>query len=85
MDERSVEQVNTCVPDLVIMDIGMPELNGIEATRHIIEAHPQIKIIALSIHADVDYVVEMLKAGAKGYLLKDSALEESAIRHPECL
>lgn len=73
---EAIEQVNACVPDLVIMDIGMPELNGIEATRHIVEAHPQIKIIALSIHADVDYVVEMLKAGAKGYLLKDSALEE---------
>jgi len=70
------EQVMTLDPDLVIMDIGMPELNGIEATRQIIERSPYIKVIALSIHADVDYVVEMLKAGAKGYLLKDSALEE---------
>ncbi|HEY3378618.1 MAG TPA: response regulator transcription factor [Armatimonadota bacterium] len=72
----ALEQVNACTPELVIMDIGMPELNGIEASRHIMETHPLTKIIALSIHADVDYVVEMLKAGAKGYLLKDSALEE---------
>ena len=72
----AVEKVIECEPDLIIMDIGMPELNGIEATRKIIENNPYTKVIALSIHADVDYVVEMLKAGAKGYLLKDSALEE---------
>ncbi len=73
---EALEQVNVCHPDLVVMDIGMPELNGIEATRHLIEEYPNLKIIALSIHTDVDYVVEMLKAGARGYLLKDSALEE---------
>lgn len=72
----AVGEVHACKPDLVVMDIGMPELNGIEATRALMEAYPSLKIIGLSIHADVDYVVEMLKAGAKGYLLKDSALEE---------
>lgn len=66
------------VPDLVVMDIAMPELNGIEATRQIITAHPGIKVIALSMHADKRYVMEMLKAGASGYLLKDNAYEELA-------
>jgi len=66
------------VPDLVVMDIAMPELNGIEATRQIIATHPGIKVIALSMHADKRYVMEMLKAGASGYLLKDNAYEELA-------
>jgi DNA-binding NarL/FixJ family response regulator len=60
------------------MDIAMPVLNGIEATRQIIAAAPQCKVIALSMHADKRYIMEMLKAGASGYLLKDSAFEELA-------
>jgi len=69
-------------PDVVIMDIAMPDLNGIEATRQIIAALPVTKVIALSMHADKRYVMEMLKAGASGYVLKDNAYEElsSAIR-----
>lgn len=69
-------------PDVVIMDIAMPDLNGIEATRQIIAALPNTKVIALSMHADKRYVMEMLKAGASGYILKDNAYEElaSAIR-----
>ena len=66
------------VPDVVIMDIAMPELNGIEAARQIISALPRIKVIALSMHADKRYVMEMLKAGASGYILKDNAYEELA-------
>lgn len=65
-------------PDIVIMDIAMPDLNGIEATRQIIAALPRIKVIALSMHADKRYVMEMLKAGASGYILKDNAYEELA-------
>ena len=65
-------------PDVVIMDIAMPDLNGIEATRQIIAALPGTKIIALSMHADKRYVMEMLKAGASGYILKDNAYEELA-------
>ena len=65
-------------PDVMIMDIAMPDLNGIEATRQIITALPRIKIIALSMHADKRYVMEMLKAGASGYILKDNAYEELA-------
>jgi two-component system, NarL family, response regulator NreC len=65
-------------PHVVIMDIAMPGLNGVEATRQIIAAAPHIKVIALSMHADKRYIMEMLKAGASGYLLKDSAFEELA-------
>lgn len=65
-------------PEVVIMDVSMPDLNGIDATRQIIAAAPQIKVIALSIHGDQRFVMEMLKAGASGYLLKDTAFEELA-------
>ncbi len=63
-------------PHIIIMDIGMPEMNGIDATRQIISENKDIKIIALSMHSDRRFVLEMLKAGASGYLLKDSAFEE---------
>jgi DNA-binding NarL/FixJ family response regulator len=59
--------------DVIIMDIAMPELNGIEATRQILHDYPDMKIIALSMHSDSHFVTGMLKAGAKGYLLKDCA------------
>jgi two-component system response regulator NreC len=59
-------------PDLIVMDVAMPELNGIEATRRLTAAMPMVRILALSMHKDSVYVREMLKAGAKGYLLKDS-------------
>lgn len=62
--------------DLVIMDVAMPELNGIEATRQIKAAAPATKVIALSMHADRRYVSGMLEAGVSGYLLKHSAFEE---------
>jgi DNA-binding NarL/FixJ family response regulator len=69
-------------PDIVIMDIGMPDLNGIEAARQIIARVKGVKVIALSMHSDKRFVLEMLKAGASGYLLKDCAFEEliNAIR-----
>jgi DNA-binding NarL/FixJ family response regulator len=59
-------------PDVVVMDIGMPNLNGIDATRRILSAHPQVAVVILSMHQDESYVLRSLKAGAKGYLLKDS-------------
>jgi len=70
---RLVQKIN---PDVVIMDIGMPDMNGIDATRQIITEHTKVKVIALSMHSDRRFVLEMLKAGASGYLLKDSAFEE---------
>src|SRR3954469_18954886 len=75
---RSIELVDELDPDIVVMDIGMPELNGIEATRRIVLDHPQTKVIALSMHSDRRFMAEILKAGAAGYLLKDGAFEELA-------
>lgn len=63
-------------PDIVIMDIAMPNLNGIEATRQIKSEHPEIEVVVLSMHATRNYVLQVLQAGASAYLLKDSAFEE---------
>ena len=63
-------------PDVVIMDIGMPNMNGIEATRRITSEHPRVAVVILSMHQDESYVLRALKAGAKGYLLKDSLRAE---------
>ena len=63
-------------PDVVIMDVAMPVLNGIEATRQLIAAMPLIRVVALSMHSDRRFVIEMLRAGARGFVLKQSAFEE---------
>ena len=63
-------------PDIIVMDIAMPNLNGVEATRLILEENPHIRIIALSVHSDKQFVTEMLKAGASGYVLKSCLFEE---------
>ena len=60
-------------PDMVVMDVAMPELNGIEATRRLAASSPHIRVLALSMHKDSVYVREILRAGARGYLLKDSS------------
>jgi DNA-binding NarL/FixJ family response regulator len=63
-------------PDIVIMDVGMPRLNGIDATAQILHRNPRAGVIILSMHSDEGYIVRALSAGAKGYLLKDSAEED---------
>ncbi len=63
-------------PDVIIMDVSMPGLNGIEATKQILSEDENVKVIALSMHSDNLFVSEMLKSGASGYMLKDCAFEE---------
>lgn len=72
----AVQLVQELLPEVVVMDIGMPDLNGIEATRQILADNPEVKVIALSMHSAKRFVAEMLKAGSSGYLLKDCAFEE---------
>ena len=73
---RAVQLAKKLRPDIVIIDIGMPGLNGVEATRQISTEVPQAKIIVLSMHSDSRFILGVLGAGARGYLLKDSAFEE---------
>lgn len=73
---KTVSLVREFLPQAVIMDVEMPDMNGIDACREILEEFPDIKIIALSMHSDRRFVVNMLRAGAQGYLLKDCAFEE---------
>ncbi len=67
---RLVEELD---PDVVIMDIAMPNLNGIEASRQVVKRNPRLGVIVLSMHSDESYLTRALTAGAKGYLLKDTA------------
>ena len=78
----AVAAVPSCVPEIVVMDLGMPDLNGIEATRQIASDHPTVRVIALSTYSNERYVMSVLEAGAKGYVLKAAAHDEllSAIR-----
>jgi two-component system, NarL family, response regulator NreC len=79
---EAVDLVEKLEPDVVVMDVAMPELNGIEATRRVTGSVPRARVIALSMHKDSVYVREVLRAGARGYLLKDSGASDlvSAVR-----
>jgi len=70
---ETVRLAGQLAPEVVVMDIAMPNLNGIEAARQIMAANPHIAIVILSMHSDESYVIRALKAGARAYLLKDSA------------
>jgi len=74
--EKAIRLCSELIPDIVIMDISMPGLNGIETTHQIIDTIPGVNIIALSMYSERRFVAGMLKAGAKGYLLKDCAFDE---------
>ena len=79
---EAVELAEQLRPDVVVMDVSMPELNGIEATRRLASSVPHVRVVALSMHKDSVYVREILRAGARGYLLKDSGAADlvAAIR-----
>jgi len=71
--KQAVAMVESLKPDILVMDIGMPNLNGIEAARRVKESNPGTAIVMLSMHSDEGYVLRALGAGARAYLLKDSA------------
>lgn len=79
---EALEAVKLLKPDVVLMDIGLPDMSGIDATREIKRTHPEIAVVALTIHEDEEYFFKMLEAGAGGYVPKRAAPEEllTAIR-----
>ncbi len=74
--ETAWQQAQACQPDVVIMDITMPGLNGVQATAQLKRACPQIKVLALSVHDDTSYLRQLLAAGAAGYILKHAAADD---------
>jgi DNA-binding NarL/FixJ family response regulator len=73
---QAVEKVMELKPEVVVLDIGMPNLNGLEATRQILKAHPQTKVLILTLHDSDQVVQEVLNAGARGFLLKSDAARD---------
>ena len=73
---QTVELASLHVPDVVVMDIAMPNLNGVEATRRMVSKQPAISVVILSMYSDESYVMRALEAGARAYLLKDSAVTD---------
>jgi DNA-binding NarL/FixJ family response regulator len=74
--QEFLNKLSEPLPDLVLMDISMPILDGIEATRKAREKHPDLVVLALSMHGDEEYYYKMIEAGVKGFLLKDSGIKE---------
>lgn len=74
--EEALKAVERLRPDIVFMDIGMPKMNGLETTRRITKEFPEVKVIMLSMHSEEHYVMDALKAGASGYVLKGSNSSE---------
>jgi DNA-binding NarL/FixJ family response regulator len=72
----AVELARKLLPDVVVIDISMPDLNGVEATRQLLADNPKVKVLVLSMHSDKRFVAQMLRAGALGYVLKECAFEE---------
>jgi DNA-binding NarL/FixJ family response regulator len=75
---EAIDLTDKLSPDIVIMDISMPEMNGVDATRELLERHPGLKVIVLSVHSERNIVIEVLRAGAAGYVLKTYLFDELA-------
>lgn len=80
--QQAVDMTRALQPDVVLMDVTMPGMSGIEATRRIKTAHPEVQVLALTMHDDASYLRDILEAGGSGYVLKEAASDEllSAIR-----
>lgn len=80
--EAALQQLQHCMPDIIIMDVSMPDMNGIQTTTHIHKTCPDIAVVALTRHSDVGYARQMMQAGARGYVLKQAAAKDliAAIR-----
>ena len=80
--KEAVDLAQQLKPDVILMDVAMPEINGIEATKRIVQANPRARVLVLSMHKEAVYVREILRAGARGYILKDAIDTEllSAVR-----
>ncbi len=76
--EEAVELSAELVPDVVLMDVTMPNVGGVEATRRIHADHPEVRVVMLTMHADADVVAEAIRGGASGYLVKDCSTDEIA-------
>lgn len=74
--KEAIKQVEELNPDVVVMDISMPLLNGLDATRQIKKRFPEVKVLVLTVHSNEEYISEILKAGASGYIVKKAAPEE---------
>lgn len=70
---QAIDQVEHLLPDVVVMDIGMPGLNGLEATRQIKKRFPDVQVLILTVHTGEEYILQILRAGASGYLIKQAA------------
>ena len=74
--QEAMSLIASIVPNIVLMDISMPELNGVEATKRITQLYPKMRVIILSMHAGEEFVMRALRAGASGYIIKDAATDE---------
>lgn len=73
---EAIKTIEEVFPDVILMDIAMPGLNGLEATRRIKKKFPKIKVVVLTMHANEEYIFQILKAGADGYLVKETAFQD---------
>ena len=74
--EDSLRQVEAMSPDIVVMDIGLPKMNGLEATRMIMDKHPSTRVVVLTIYDNKEYAFQALRSGARGYIIKNAPSED---------